>query len=341
MTGVQTCALPIYVISPANPEIIGSVDTPGEAYGVSVSGSYVYVADYKSGLQVIDISNPSSPTITSSVDTPGEAYSVYVSGSYVYVADGRSGLQVIDISTTSNPEIIGSVYTPNSAGTVHISDSYAYVNDGSSGLQVIDISTPSSPEIIGSVYMPSYAQDVYVSGNYVYVADDSRLLVIMPPILIDSNNKNSTTITATVPANLPEGAYNIIVTNPGGDVGTLHNGFRVVDVTPPVISDVEVMNITDTSAVVTWHTDEPSDSVVEFGTTSGEYTDSISDLKLVTSHSLMPADLTVETTYYFVVKSTDSSGNSAQSEEYSFATKKAPGCFISTAADSSVDDTRE
>ena len=42
----------------ATPIIVGSVDTPGNAYDVHVSGSYANIADQHSGLQVIDVSDP-------------------------------------------------------------------------------------------------------------------------------------------------------------------------------------------------------------------------------------------------------------------------------------------
>jgi len=59
---------------------VTSVDTPGFARGVAVSGAYAYVADDDCGLQVIDISNPQSPQIVGSVDTPDLASEVAVSG---------------------------------------------------------------------------------------------------------------------------------------------------------------------------------------------------------------------------------------------------------------------
>ncbi|MDP2647075.1 MAG: hypothetical protein Q8P24_19240 [Desulfobacterales bacterium] len=55
---------------------IGSEDTQGEAYRVTVVGGTAYVADGVGGLQVIDVSNPASPQIIGSVDTPGDAISV-------------------------------------------------------------------------------------------------------------------------------------------------------------------------------------------------------------------------------------------------------------------------
>ncbi|MBI5182743.1 MAG: hypothetical protein HY999_00040, partial [Nitrospinae bacterium] len=256
----------LYVIdisTPSSPSIIGSIDTLDYAYGVYVSGNYAYVADWFLGLQVIDISTPSSPTIIAHVYTLGYPNDVYVSGNYAYVA-GIGGLpfddgslSVIDISTPSSPTIIGSVITPGEANNVYVSGNYAYVTGGSS-LQLIDINIPSSPKIISYVYTPgrldwTRASGVYVSDGYAYVADgDSGLQIIMAPQLLDSNVEDSTTITATIPADLPEGAYNIFVTNPGGEVGILHNGFRVI---VDGVADGIVDNTDPGFSVIgTWHT---------------------------------------------------------------------------------------
>jgi len=126
-------------------DIIGSVDTPGYAFEVVVTGNRAYIADNDSGLQVIDISDPTRPRIIGSVDTPGYAYGVAITGNRAYVADGWSGLQVIDISDSSNPTIIGSVDTPYYASEVVVIGNKAYVANYWSGLQVIDISDPARP----------------------------------------------------------------------------------------------------------------------------------------------------------------------------------------------------
>ncbi|NPV14859.1 T9SS type A sorting domain-containing protein [candidate division WOR-3 bacterium] len=81
------------VTNPNSPSKLGSYDTPYSAYGVYVSGSYAYVADY-SGLRVIDVSDPRNPQEIGNYDTPRYTYGVYVSGSYVYVADWDAGLQI-------------------------------------------------------------------------------------------------------------------------------------------------------------------------------------------------------------------------------------------------------
>ncbi len=76
-------------------KIIGSCDTPGYAWGVAFEGSCAFVADYESGLQVIDVSNPAAPHIIGSCDTPGYAEGVAVDGGCAFVADRYSGLQII------------------------------------------------------------------------------------------------------------------------------------------------------------------------------------------------------------------------------------------------------
>ncbi|MDI6886984.1 MAG: fibronectin type III domain-containing protein [archaeon] len=81
--------------------------------------------------------------------------------------------------------------------------------------------------------------------------------------------------------------------------------------------------MTTSSATITWTTDEPSDSLVKYGTTSGTYTLEESNLTYGTSHSVKLEGLSAGTTYYYVVNSTDQSGNSNESVEHSFPTATA------------------
>jgi len=92
------------------------------------------------------------------------------------------------------------------------------------------------------------------------------------------------------------------------------------DTTPPTIENVDTYCIKLTTATILWDTDEPSDSLVKYGTSSGNYTENKYNSADVTSHSIGLTGLTENTTYYYVVKSTDPSNNSSQSPEYSFTT---------------------
>ncbi|MDY6965908.1 MAG: NosD domain-containing protein, partial [Halobacteriota archaeon] len=96
----------------------------------------------------------------------------------------------------------------------------------------------------------------------------------------------------------------------------------IPDTTPPIITNVTATDITSNSAIITWDTDEPSDSLVKYGTKLGNYTLQKHDTENVTSHSVDLSGLLPNTKYYFVVNSTDLSENSNESEEYNFTTEQ-------------------
>ena len=91
------------------------------------------------------------------------------------------------------------------------------------------------------------------------------------------------------------------------------------DTTPPVISNVLSGNITASSAVITWTTDEASNSTVEYGLTTS-YGSTASNATNVTSHSITLNNLSANTLYHYRVKSTDAAGNTATSPDHSFQT---------------------
>ncbi len=95
------------------------------------------------------------------------------------------------------------------------------------------------------------------------------------------------------------------------------------DTVPPVISNVAVVNVTDTTATVTWNTDEPATSVVDYGTTAA-YGSQASDGTLVTAHSVQLTGLTASTLYHFQVGSADALANSATGTDVTFTTDAAP-----------------
>jgi len=93
------------------------------------------------------------------------------------------------------------------------------------------------------------------------------------------------------------------------------------DTTPPIITNVTVTEITNNSATIKWDTDEIADSLVKYGKVSGVYTKSEENSLFVKKHTIeLTMGLLPGTCYYFVVNSTDQSGNSNESIEYNFIT---------------------
>ena len=84
------------------------------------------------------------------------------------------------------------------------------------------------------------------------------------------------------------------------------------DSTAPVISLAIASSIDETSAVISWLTDEPASSQVQYGATAGNLNlSSVADTKLNRTHRVELSSLTAGQTYYFSVSSLDANENSA------------------------------
>ena len=114
------------------------------------------------------------------------------------------------------------------------------------------------------------------------------------------------------------------------------------DTTPPIISNIQISSITQNSATIIWTTNELSNSVVRYGTSTPPTT-TVSNANLVTSHSITLTGLSSGTTYFFEVQSTDSVGNTAVDNNgglyYNFITLLAPPTPVIKFSDSFEDGT--
>jgi hypothetical protein len=93
------------------------------------------------------------------------------------------------------------------------------------------------------------------------------------------------------------------------------------DITPPVISGVNVSHITESSATIAWETDEPSACQIEYG--EDDTCDNVQDLgsTFEISHNIILTGLEAETNHRFRIRALDESGNEVVSKDYDFTTK--------------------
>ena len=167
---------------------------------------------------------------------------------------------------------------------------------------------------------PAYALDVTlqwdanqdtVTGYYVYyrvgssgggiltnydgkVAHEGPSPIDVPLALDENDDPDIVEFTVT---DLPNGeTYYFVVTAYNNDVVLLESSASnevssdatppPADTTAPIISNIQASSITDTSAVITWTTDEVSDSEVQYGTSSGSYPSNVNSTNMVTSHTI-------------------------------------------------------
>jgi YVTN family beta-propeller protein len=135
----------------------------------------------------------------------------------------------------------------------------------------------------------------------------------------------SSTVNATLTTNhsvtvtnlLPSTTYNfdVISANVNNLASTSAN---VTFPTGPTIIGVTAGSVTTNAAIITWTTDEPSTSVVTYGTQSA------SSAGLVTSHSVALTGLTPGTLYNFTVTSANAAGSLWTSSSNNFTTVAVP-----------------
>ncbi len=104
--------------------------------------------------------------------------------------------------------------------------------------------------------------------------------------------------------------------------GTTHQVIATYgpDTTAPIISNVQATAILDTSATITWDTNETATRQVDYGTVSGVLNQQASVGGSGLQHSVPLSSLQASTTYFYTVTSEDEAMNSATSSEQSFAT---------------------
>ena len=124
-------------------------------------------------------------------------------------------------------------------------------------------------------------------------------------------------------------AYTLTATNTGGTLTKAVVLYvkeppptpPVADTTPPVIKDISTSSETDTGIAITWTTNEPATSDVEYGKETG-YGLTVSLPDLTIEHSVVLSDLEPNTAYHFRVTSSDKDGNKASSDDNIFATSQ-------------------
>ncbi|MFH1089757.1 MAG: carboxypeptidase regulatory-like domain-containing protein [Candidatus Uhrbacteria bacterium] len=118
------------------------------------------------------------------------------------------------------------------------------------------------------------------------------------------------------------GTYHYSVTSSdfcGNSTSSSDATFTTIDVVAPVISNIEVLEITTDSARVIWTTNEATLSRIDYGKTTA-YGSALILGGFPTSFSVPLTGLSKNTVYHFKITATDSSGNSAVSSDQTFTT---------------------
>ena len=132
----------LIVCSQSDSATISDITKGGYARKLFISGNYLYLADWHSGLHIYDITYPYKPVHLTNIHTPGSPKGIFVDDNIAYVGDDDRGLQVIDVSDPLSSSVISQLQTQGLAYIVEVVDHLLYVADHRGGVSVIDVNDP-------------------------------------------------------------------------------------------------------------------------------------------------------------------------------------------------------
>ena len=136
------------------------------------------------------------------------------------------------------------------------------------------------------------------------------------------------------------GSVTVTATAPTGSssVTTTTTTTTTADTAAPVISNVVVSGITNSSATITWQTSEPAMSLLLYGPTTS-YGGYDNDILYRTEHSVVIGGLSEGTVYHFWISATDSAGNWSDTGDLTFTTLDSTNPVISNVNVTNVTET--
>ncbi|RLG54024.1 MAG: hypothetical protein DRN95_09020, partial [Candidatus Hydrothermarchaeota archaeon] len=315
----------IWIVNISNPED-PIIELP--YYGINaalnpiVVDDYLYVQTYDANgeyVTIYDVSDKQNPILVYQEDLgfgsgiqPLDRY-----GENYLIWGGSNGLFIVDISNRTNPEVVGSYSISLYAGDAKVLGDVVYAVDGTY-LYSIDISDVTNPKLLDKI--ECYGNALVIYGSVAYVLP--RYAEWGGLKAVDISDPTNLSVIDTLEgiggdeymAGIEE-ENGLLFTNSGFIISPAGGGEQ-----PLVISLIKVGSITENSAIISWQTNKEADSLVKYGTSSGNYPYQKYDSTLTKYHSIKLDKLSPNTTHYFVIES-KTANETATSTEKSFKTK--------------------
>jgi subtilase family serine protease/flagellar hook assembly protein FlgD len=173
------------ISQPDNPQRLGSLDTPGVARSVAVSGNYAFVSEgrwfdpgaEKGYLRVVDVSNPANPQIVASVDVgdnnPWFPLALDSANNRLFVGlSDRSRTVVYNISNPTNP-----IEVWRGEGLFGGADFSARRLVTSSGIFIVWDISGATPNRLGEHGLPHQPVVAALKDNYIVTNSKNGLVV--------------------------------------------------------------------------------------------------------------------------------------------------------------------
>ncbi|MFQ5429641.1 MAG: S8 family serine peptidase [Phycisphaerae bacterium] len=269
----------------------------------------------------LDPLNPGAPAVQTQADHINNIEQVLVNAP----TPGVWTVEVVGFNVPSGPQVFSIAASPqlvacSPTGVVGL-DRSAYACNDTAEIKVIDCDLNTSDTVTDSVTV-SIASGAEPGGESVLLTETSPETAdfrgIIPISDVDAAGvllvTPGDTVTATyIDADDGQGGVNVVVTAAAG-----------IDCTGPVISNVQLAQVSANSATVTFTTDEPAVGTVRHGLSCGVLGQSATESGSGTNHTVVLTGLTDGSNVFFVVDAADLQNNVSTDDNggacYSFTT---------------------
>ncbi len=149
---------------------ISSVETIQLVTDFAIDNGYAFVCDYRSSMQILDISPPESAHLVNVTYTIQQVSSLTVHNGIAYLGTAEYGLQIIDVGNPASPVILNTIDFRDLIKSVYVSDEYAYLGLSGNGLVIMDVSAPKEAFVVTTVAIECRGDAVF-QNDYAYVLD--------------------------------------------------------------------------------------------------------------------------------------------------------------------------
>ncbi|MGC9395918.1 MAG: LVIVD repeat-containing protein [Anaerolineae bacterium] len=178
----------IDVSEPSSPIELDSV-TVSSPTDLAIDKNFVYVAEYKGNVRIIDVSESTAILPSGQYSTLGGASAIQVVGNIAYLSD-HQGLHIVDIADPAHPIHVTRAEDSRGASDLAVKEEFVYLGTNTQGMQIFDVSTPLSPTFVGSY--PRNVTEIELRDDLAYIVGNGSLEILdisdpLSPTLLGSH----------------------------------------------------------------------------------------------------------------------------------------------------------
>jgi len=161
------------------------------AVTVQVYDGVAYLANGRSGLLIVDVSEPTKPVILASVAVPGFCKTLHVIGNTAYVISHPDGISLINIKNPGKPVLISRISIPGLSRGLQVDDDLIYMAQKERGVAVIPM--PAEAEkinILSNQQMDITLPSPRFPGSYSLQINNQRELIVVDGVVVYQESKN-------------------------------------------------------------------------------------------------------------------------------------------------------